>query len=128
MNRGETPQEETHEDSYLVLLTDGTLTYAWRHEETTVHWGSNVVRPGVLHSEKTHSAQPASDAHMQALDFERYYRDQRESRGSAKFHYWGDRDPSRKLLRHAKAWVSTWRSRKSSNVARRRDGEARLHC
>ena len=98
---GMTIQEETHSQTYLLLLPNGNLQSAWKQETSTMQWGSRI-RSGLLHSETTHNCGDPTDNDICKLDFERYYREWKQREGNIEHHYWMDRDPGRKLLKHAK--------------------------
>lgn len=97
---GVTVEEETHSRIYLVLLTTGELKSAWVQQTELTHWGGGG-RSG-YREETTHGIGNPTEEDICRLDFERYYREFKERRGNVQHHYWLDRDPGRKLLKHAK--------------------------
>lgn len=98
---GSTLQEETHFNHYLVLTPEGEILDAWTKHAIAVQWGQKVGN-GTLWEEFDHSVSRASESDICALDFERYHQSFERRTGRTRHVYWQDRDPGRRLLKHAK--------------------------
>lgn len=91
-------QETTHEYHTLALLPDGTLMKVCILETEVLNFGN--VRSGLVHQEKDHTSAPPREWDITAIDFEKRYQEWGTHNGGKKS--WGDREPGKRLLRHAK--------------------------
>lgn len=94
-------QEETNSSLYLWLLLDGSLQSGYV-TRTSVRQFGGPFRANITPTTTTHHCGDVSESDILKLDFERYYREFKERDGNLVHHYWTDRDPGRKLLKHAK--------------------------
>ncbi|WP_071288558.1 hypothetical protein [Mycolicibacterium llatzerense] len=94
-----TNQETTHEQHYYVLLPDGSMKHVclWEEELVYTSHGRTTFRPG----EKSHLCNDLnSDFDLRIFDYASHYHEHgTHGRGTKT---WGDREPGRKLLVHAK--------------------------
>jgi hypothetical protein len=94
-------EEEQHEQIYLVLLPTGTMLRAWTSEHTVLSTGGPTAS-GLIHQEQNGSSHTLTQADVIELDFEKRYAERTWRRDGHEFTGWGDRDPGKKLIRHAK--------------------------
>lgn len=92
-------QETTHEQHYYILLPDGGLKHVcvWEEEFLLTSHGRTSFRP----VEKSHLIKDlSSDWDLRVFDYEQHYAEHgTHGRGTKT---WGDREPGRRLLVHAK--------------------------
>lgn len=90
-------QETTHEEITYLLLPDGSLKYVAVWEEETVHISDATPRVVI---DRSHHMRDIGDGELKAFDFEKVHREYgRHGKG---IKTWGDREPGKKLLVHAK--------------------------
>jgi hypothetical protein len=95
--RNFTHEETHHEQYYAILLPDGGLKMVVLMEEENFH---NEIGKGGLFSTQRHSVNDLSVSEVGAMDFEKRYYESRTDRWGHK--NWGDREPGKRLLTHAK--------------------------
>ena len=94
---GQRYQETIHETHLLALLPDGRLVKVITAETASSYSGTAGRGSD---SKFWHNCRDAEESDITALDFERRYTEQGRSNDSQRS--WGDRDPGRRLVRHAK--------------------------
>ncbi|MFG2008482.1 hypothetical protein ACGFNF_05350 [Micromonospora sp. NPDC048868] len=96
-HRNTTHQETTHEQSWVVLLPDGSLKKVVLWEEENLRTENNRSTYFGTHS---HSIADLGDGDVRAMDFEKRHSEYGTHGKGVKT--WGDREPGRRLLTHAK--------------------------
>lgn len=90
-------QETTHEKTTYLLLPDGALKYVAVWEEETVHTVDGSSRVVI---DTSHHVKDIGDGELKTFDFEKRHSEYgRHGRG---IKTWGNREPGKKLLVHAK--------------------------
>jgi hypothetical protein len=97
VGRGSHHQETTHEKTTYLLLPDGGLKRVAVWEEESVHTADGRTRIVV---DTSHHVSDIGDHDLRAFDFEKRHTEYgRHGRGTKT---WGDREPGKRLLVHAK--------------------------
>ncbi|MEV4859903.1 hypothetical protein [Streptomyces ossamyceticus] len=95
--RGGHHQETTHEKTTYLLLPDGELKCVAVWEEESVHTADGRTQIVV---DTSHHVRDIGDRDLRTFDFEKCHREYgRHGRGTKT---WGDREPGKRLLVHAK--------------------------
>jgi len=92
-----THQETTHEQHYVVLLTDGSLKKIILTETENINTAHGGNTSFVAHE---HHLSELSDRDVEAMDFEKCHSEYGTHGKGTKT--WGDREPGTRLLSHAK--------------------------
>ena len=96
-HRNAVHQETTHEQHYVILLPDGSLKKVVLWEEENLHTEYGKTTFFATHH---HLVTDLRDSDAQAMDFENRHSEHGTHGKGTKT--WGDREPGRRLLTHAK--------------------------
>ncbi|MFG1838955.1 hypothetical protein ACGFH8_11030 [Micromonospora sp. NPDC049175] len=94
-NRNATQQETTHEQHHVVLLPDGSLkrVVVWEEEFLGTENGKST-----FFTTHKHLVADLDDRDVRAMDFEKRH----SSHSADRIQVWGDQEPGKRLLTHAK--------------------------